>query len=305
MKFILHVGTHKTGTSSIQRYCGKHQRYLESQGVYWPRERFRYDESQHSFMARAFAANRVDLIEPFLENVRESAVKVGCDRILLSGERFSVFSVRQAQDFKKLLGADMEVVVYFRNLYDYVLSTLGQLLEVRKYHLHGKKVSGLIQARFNYTQILNTWEHAVGADNVSVYSYDEHKRDIVTHFLKTTFGMEPEGGEVPRVRHNKSMDLNMIMNVFLGEFPVAEAPHRQIYPKRYLSTFPGKSYATAEYYQLARLMIDMIDPDISHPRLQAFSDKLTSFKEVEITDEERKTYFLRFAKLIQDYYGEK
>ena len=36
MKFILHVGTHKTGTTSIQKYCRKNEDVLKEESILYP-----------------------------------------------------------------------------------------------------------------------------------------------------------------------------------------------------------------------------------------------------------------------------
>jgi len=35
---FLHIGTHKTGTTAIQRHLGRHAEFYASQGLWYPRE---------------------------------------------------------------------------------------------------------------------------------------------------------------------------------------------------------------------------------------------------------------------------
>src|ERR1700744_1648279 len=43
MRYVLHIGTNKTGTSTLQAYLGTHRDVLQSQGIWYPTiGKFRY-----------------------------------------------------------------------------------------------------------------------------------------------------------------------------------------------------------------------------------------------------------------------
>ncbi len=40
MRFVIHIGTHKTGTSSLQTFCVANRRTLLDQGIYYPTNKY-------------------------------------------------------------------------------------------------------------------------------------------------------------------------------------------------------------------------------------------------------------------------
>lgn len=301
-ELVLHVGTHKTGTTSIQHFCNVHQGELQKFNIYWPKEKVRENPTQHSILGRMLSEGRSNDVQAYFDRVKISAAEAGCERIFLSGERLSLLTANEIRALQDIAAMDMRVVVYFWNIYDYALSTINQLMELGKHRFDGKKIAQIFRKRFNYSSIIETWEQQLGTDNVAVYSYDEHKKELIQHFFRNTFTLElPEqvGKLIPR---NESLDLNLMMNVVFGEFPTAKSALKKLVQSGCANEISRIRYQTAQYYQLARIIVEMTDPDLSHPKLAAIRRKLVRFKDVQNTDEDRKAYFLEFANMIQNYY---
>ena len=143
MRLILHVGTHKTGTTSIQRVLHDHSQYLRTHGLYYPSSlryrgarghlQFSHDVARDTEQARK---NTQSFVQRIKKNVKAA------DAVLLSSEAFyrhvlgtadvaamiqeNYLDGRQSYvDRLAVLFADfdIEVVIYCRD-YGYFLSWL-------------------------------------------------------------------------------------------------------------------------------------------------------------------------------------
>lgn len=129
-RLILHVGPHRTGTTSIQRTLHGARMELAADGILYPESipEAHYPE-QHSDLALLIKARRSDQVRQYCENVLATAEKGGCPVILLSGEEFS--SLVQNGAFVDLLEglrslADVDLVYVRRKVTDVIRSNIMQ-----------------------------------------------------------------------------------------------------------------------------------------------------------------------------------
>ena len=90
-KLLLHVGSHKTGTTSIQSALAANRAWLEAHGIYYPNPRpfFYHATEAHHDLAHALAsgdARRMGRAKRFRRHLIEASRRH--DRILLSAEPF-------------------------------------------------------------------------------------------------------------------------------------------------------------------------------------------------------------------------
>jgi hypothetical protein len=143
VRLILHVGTHKTGTTSIQKVLHDHSRYLKTHGLYYPSSlSYRGTRGHLKFshdVARDTEQSRRNT-QAFVQRIKKNAKAV--DTILLSSEALyrhvlgteDIASMVQKnyldgrQSYVNRLAElfadfDVEVVVYCRD-YGYFLAWL-------------------------------------------------------------------------------------------------------------------------------------------------------------------------------------
>lgn len=86
MNLLLHIGTHKTATTSLQHFFALNRALLRSYGFYYPEN----DDSAYAFnfLASRVAFGKSSEAAAFLASAREKAKDSGCQSVLISGESF-------------------------------------------------------------------------------------------------------------------------------------------------------------------------------------------------------------------------
>lgn len=203
-RLALHIGIHKTGTTTFQRFCAWHRAELRARGIDYPLE--------------ALGDGRVDfngLGTALLADAEEAA---GCwGRVLaaasqpltlLSGEALcrlddeQVAAVREwTRDF------EVGVIVYLRNVEDYLVSAYKQRIKRGSFAGAFGAFISEHAAAVDYDALVRRWEGAFGADAVDVRVYDRVVRDsdVVTDLL-ASLGAEDLAPPVEPERANVSPD---------------------------------------------------------------------------------------------------
>ncbi|WP_413694093.1 hypothetical protein [Psychromonas sp. KJ10-2] len=151
-KIILHVGLHKTGTTSLQNYFGKNRDKLKLQGISYPKLKVKeFTPNNHSWPIRNLImshphkyhlniANNIlknDLKE-VINSIDKQFVKLGStveSTLLLSGEGISTLKTKELSRLNEKLQcistekATIEVHYFTRNPTDYVSSVIQQRLK--------------------------------------------------------------------------------------------------------------------------------------------------------------------------------
>ncbi|WP_107495821.1 hypothetical protein [Thalassobius sp. I31.1] len=213
---VLHIGWHKTGTTSIQQNAFKNRDKLEKLGIHYPSwhqnhgaalvSAFRNDEGY--YFAETFvpppAKHVCTAHSVWGQQVFDKAIAEADGRtLLLSGEDLTLLHQSEIDALATELQSGFEtvdVVAYVRNHHDYLHSTVQQLvrmgfsvpkvLEMAKAapaDLDNLRVMNPIP---EYGSRLQSWVSAFGANNVHIHNYDLLRgsgQDVVKHFFGTHF----------------------------------------------------------------------------------------------------------------------
>ena len=177
---ILHIGRHKTGTSSIQHFLHHNREELKRHGVSYP-EPFDAVAAHHG-LALALSEGRD--IEPYLGILR--SLQPRDHTVLLSSEGFQRLSPAEAN---RLTAAfPTTAVVYLREQFSYAWSAYVQ-------RVFGGTESRLFTDSIKsakYYKFLSGWSEACGG-NLSVRVYDRKKLvegDVVADFCQHALGLD-------------------------------------------------------------------------------------------------------------------
>jgi hypothetical protein len=130
MKLIMHIGTHKTGTSAFQKMCKFHKDLLASDGINFPSYR---DWNQHSYAAWIAQKRELSELRLFFQSIYDESLELSCGITLISGEDFENFlvDINLASEFTKIaleVGfEELEWVVVQRNPFDYLQSLYAEM----------------------------------------------------------------------------------------------------------------------------------------------------------------------------------
>jgi hypothetical protein len=186
MKIILHIGTHKTGTTALQKFLLINSKSLIDGGVLYPSFLLGESTNQFSYLATLIKNKKTLRVKQIFSTMKEEALAKECHSILISGEEFSTLDDKSVEVLGKLLSElnlDVEVKLYLRNIYDFVVSAFVQInklsTSLSKIHHLNRRLTRLV----DYDGCLSRWCHVFSEDAVYVYSYDKYKADIIAHFL--------------------------------------------------------------------------------------------------------------------------
>jgi len=143
-KLTLHVGLHKTATSSFQVTCGNNRRELAAQGIHYPlfkiSDKQTFNHSIPIFLLFSEHPERYNVsikwgfsrqVEKVKAQCREQldAVLATHDEVLLSGEDISVLTpagLRSLRDYLQMKGFEVRVLCSVRKPYSFTCSEIQQ-----------------------------------------------------------------------------------------------------------------------------------------------------------------------------------
>ncbi|MBL4760555.1 MAG: hypothetical protein JKY80_06865 [Mariprofundaceae bacterium] len=218
LKLIIHAGTPKTGTTSLQTYLAKKQHKLRRKGVLYPHN---LDKLQNSSAPKHqwFEKNLITTnLESFLENFKNiiAQVKEDTHTIILSSEGIYNYwwdFPDESKDVLKVLGKrfDVEVWVWFREPLAFIESYYKQCIrnpQVESNPCYGKDLSFAemlnikwFSQHLNYQGFVSECQILFGENNVSVFQYEG---DVVQEVIQK-LGLETPYDN-PTPRQNKSLN---------------------------------------------------------------------------------------------------
>jgi hypothetical protein len=239
----LHIGTPKTGTTSIQRFLRENQASLRAKNIYYPSAVFRHPKialyAQH--ISKISKQNRVvnigfgikdpDTLATFKETFRDE-LKAELKplpaetTVILSNELCysRLTSVEELQELRALLEAvsnAIKIVVYIRRQDLTKISHFStQIKRGLTKNLYFSKDE--IESLLNYEEKIELWSSIFGEDNIIVKLFDRREMldgDIVSDFANI-FNITNLDSFVLPARTNESLGSEQLdflrrMNLFL------------------------------------------------------------------------------------------
>ena len=184
-RVYLHIGMHKTGTTSIQHFAYINRTNLSLKGLIYPTKRLH--GKAHHVLAQNFSVNKnifglnheQKIQTPFeLERYRQSLLSARENKILLSSEGFLFADVNELFSF--LSDFDVTVIFFVRRQDHWLESTYNQNLKMGSFIVqsgeqtltpeqHYKKTSG----QMDYLKHARRWAAAFGKENITVVPFEK------------------------------------------------------------------------------------------------------------------------------------
>jgi len=205
---ILHIGLHKTGTSSVHIGLSKNQDFLKKNGILHPH--FSYNEFEYINHATIFSilyhyndttiSNKlkehfgiegkesVDTVLRGFEDTLKNSLNTDCDFILFSSGDLSVFDSSTIENIKSNIEdwADdevkFEIICFVRNPISRCSSQIQQ--DVKNKWSIRKSIDNFITNR-SMSCVLKKYENIFGKKNIKVVSFEEmvSKKQDASKFL--------------------------------------------------------------------------------------------------------------------------
>jgi hypothetical protein len=196
---FVHVGTHKTGTTSIQRTFAAHDELFARSGTYFPNAGRPDPQSGHHNLA--WELNDDPRFDPALGTCAQMLAEIAEQRpprACLSSEDFEYLHTRPERlralaDGLRAIGYVPVAVVYLRPQAGYAESLYAELVkygfaQTFDAYLDSILINGEVRFddrwcfTFDYERLLDGFSAIFGRDHVIARSYDTGSRDVVDDF---------------------------------------------------------------------------------------------------------------------------
>ncbi len=174
MQLFLHIGAHKTGTTSLQNAFDASRNKLSKAGLNYP---VSFD-GRHGHHDLAVAIRSNDSVDEISAHYRKTLSSKNHSTALLSSEEFEFFSkpVEFGSLKEALSGFDVTILFWVRRQDKLLESEYSQHVT-----MEGAAYPGTLndffyrydfRRRFNFVRICDLWSTHFGADNIRVRVYD-------------------------------------------------------------------------------------------------------------------------------------
>jgi hypothetical protein len=179
---FLHIGTSKTGTSSLQFFLHNNRESLARLGYLYPSQNKTHHNLAFILLGDSKASDRVDTWKDILAEIDNSPL----NNIIISSEFFS--EINNLDSLEKIAAYlakyQIKIIVYLKRQDKKVESNFNQLMKTGVYA--GTVDFFLKQTgKPNYLKLLDNWSRVFGRENIIVRPLEKEQiPDIYQDFLK-------------------------------------------------------------------------------------------------------------------------
>lgn len=227
-KVVLHIGTEKTGTTSIQHFMSQNRTALLAKGVLYPNLGSRKDahfDLVNSVHPLDNGGRHMEFLGPvtqpidFLWNKLAECINEHSDKtIVLSAEHFSSRlrenALKYISDFFQKLGITPEIIIYLRPQPDYIESSYSTEIKAGSPKVF-KKVMEQYQTqtiRYDYEQLIDLWAGFFSKDSIKIIPYEKSSigDDIRLNFLSAIGVKDFSGLDLAKTKLNEKWSNPML-----------------------------------------------------------------------------------------------
>ncbi|HKO19552.1 MAG TPA: hypothetical protein VJU82_11770 [Acidobacteriaceae bacterium] len=206
-RLYLHIGTEKTGTTSIQRFLDVNRGVLRQNGILFPTAPGRRNQTQLAVAAQndrkrgdkrlrkkleiETASDAQVFRERLCNELAEELAASDCSTVIMSTEHCSSrllrpLEVPRLRDLLSPLFSDIRIVVYLRRQDDFLLSTYST--SVKSGSTEALRIPGprMTEAHYDHWVLLSRWAEAFGQDRMICRRFEKSELkggDVVDDFL--------------------------------------------------------------------------------------------------------------------------
>ena len=214
--FVLHIGRHKCGTTSLQRFLSKNTEELTRRGYYYPRSARDDVDGAHHDIPR-YLANRTRVnadtavlqlqqtrYEDLLQEINDVDIPV-----LLSSEGFQKVNPLELPEI--FVRGSTRIIIYIREQVDYLAASYSQEVHEGRATRSYQSYAGSFSP--DYAKFLEPWEERFGEQNITVRIFgksDLKNGDVVADFMDALKIGENAGLSYPEMPSNPSIGGNLL-----------------------------------------------------------------------------------------------
>jgi hypothetical protein len=298
----LHIGTPKTGTTSIQKFFSTYIEEIVKKGFLYPLSgRYphpNYDQFSHHNLVWYLTQGKMGFYIPDYGNydgLSEEIDLINPNNVLISSESFCKLNYDQILSLKNCLSRyKVKVIIYFRRQDDFFQSyyfekiSEGAYCDNIKTYIQDCKSTPF----WNYYKIIEQWQAFFGKENIIVRLYDKEnlKNGLIDDFLSAiNLSIDniklQEGNKNNITADIKTIHIMRLLNsIFVDKFSIPSWKMRKIYFRLFLN--PES--------QISRLIEKLPDIFFNHESLKlSIQERINLMKEFEESNQ----------KVAREYLG--
>jgi len=219
-ELILHAGTPKTGTTSLQHWLFKNRNVLLEKGILYPSNVLSRQEPKHQWLTEAHHTEKREVIATQSQLINDEIMSsrgFQIRAILLSTEGlsnhfFDLIQPNRSSWLKVANALPVRVIITLRNPLQYALSRYRQNLinppSSNPYHATQLSLDELCTDRswlraLDYQQIISFWNEVVGEESLTCLPY---KLNIINDFLRFGLNLDTLASDSNQERSNVSVE---------------------------------------------------------------------------------------------------
>ncbi len=221
----IHIGTPKTATTAIQRFCYKNSKILEKKGYCYPIFPYKYpavSKTRAHFLLGVIKNENGERNEAQEQKNFEDGMKMVLeafqtyDHVILSDERIWRGMAREKKDLWEVMqkeadqgGFALHVVVYLRRQDKYYISLWNQVVKhLRSQETFEEFANRVDKDQLDYYYKLEQMAAVIGKENITVRRFDGGKFEggsIYSDFLQTVGLSLTDEYEIPEEEQNTGL----------------------------------------------------------------------------------------------------
>lgn len=209
MKLVLHIGTHKTATTTIQKNLARHRRQLVKRGVWYPRYSEVLAEARDHYAHLDLAKGLMGESQRFTPHMvaeffralpeRASAMRK-VDTVLLSSEPFYRGRTRGEGEYwkhrrefvarvREIIPFDLvDIILVVRRQDDYLESLYNEHVKTTRYSGDIWQFLADYRSRFEYRRQIDLWSEYFPTVNVCTFETLIARSSVTAAFLEFAVG---------------------------------------------------------------------------------------------------------------------
>ncbi|WP_263808717.1 hypothetical protein [Salinibacter sp.] len=177
----LHIGTHKTGSTSIQKFLAAADEALKEQGILYPktgRPRENWSPYGHHKLRWAVAGEWKQKDKRIWEELRQEVCQHPGDRAIVSAEGFETCTTQEIRRLVNQLSPfSIRVILYLRPPAQFLRAAYAQRVKMEKYHASFSQCVDDMISRCDYLGLVSRWEQFEEIESIHIRLFDKVKNE--------------------------------------------------------------------------------------------------------------------------------
>ena len=228
----IHIGTHKTGTTAVQKFSAENSTELLELGIYYPtisRPTINKISVGHHLLPwyiinhpvpgtfyGEYDKKREFLFPELISNINSSA----CNHIVLSSEEFDRLNENEIKKLREYFKEfNVKIIIYLRRKDSYIESMYQTDVVYNNYDNTISEYMKVMTMPQNYYQFVKNWQDVFAIENVNINFYCKKalkSNDIIVDFYdKIGFNIEDILNEPEKRAINSSVPFQYVASIVM------------------------------------------------------------------------------------------